>query len=183
MYITINNIIDEKAIDLSYPISSGKEACRAPQAEAAVIIMLSDNVQYLLKESMKIRLKTGEDVALKEGVYTDKELNAIIGLELKSGVESRDYVSRTNKLENVTEMAIRLEELDNSDNLEDGRPSNTLFTYYVTGPECSTHFEPHTPQYKKLKNGMTTSLTLRVMDQAGNIITNGPGTTVVFHIR
>ena len=129
---------------------------------------------------MKIRLKTGEDVALKKGVYMDKELNAIIGLELKSGIESRDYVLRTNELENVTEMTISMEELDNSDNLEDGRPSNTLFTYYVTGPEYSI---TRTPQYKKLKYGTITSLTLRITDQAGSIITNGLGTTVVLHIR
>ena len=88
-----------------------------------------------------------------------------------------------NKLENVTEMAISLEELDNSDNLEDGRPSNTLFTYYVTGPEYTTCFEPHIPQYKKLKNGEFSSLTLKITDQNNNIITNGPGTTVVLHIR
>ena len=80
-------------------------------------------------------------------------------------------------------MTISLNELDNSDNLKDGRPSNTLFTYYVTGPEYSMHFEPCTPQYKKLKNGMITSLTLKIMDQAGNIITYGPGTTVVLHIK
>ena len=145
--------------------------------------MLSNNVQYLLKESMKIRLKTGKDMALKEGVYTDKELNAIIGPELKSGIESCDYVLRTNKLENVKEMAISLEELDNSNDLEDGRHSNALFTYYVTGPEYSTHFEPHTPQYKKLKNGTITYLTLKITDQNGSIITNGLGTTVGLHIR
>ena len=37
------------------------------------------------------------------------------------------------------------------------------------------HFEPHTPQYKKLKNGTITSLTLKITDQAGNIIADGPG--------
>ena len=184
MYIMINNVIGKKTIDLYYPIISGREDPEGPRSmEIAVITMLSDNVQYLLKESMKIRLKTGEDMVLKKGVYTNKELNAIIGPELKLGIESRDYVLRTNKFENVTEVAISLEELDNSDNLEDGRPSNTLFTYYVTGPEYSMHFEPHTPQYKKLKSGTTTSLTLKIMDQAGNIITNGSGTTVVLHIR
>ena len=52
----------------------------------------------------------------------------------------------------------------------------------ITGPEYSTCFKPLTPQYKKLKNGMITSLTLKIMDQAGNI-TNGPGTTVVLHIH
>ena len=91
----------------------------------------------------------------------DKEPNAIIGPELKSGIESREYILRTNKLEKVMKMAISLDELDNSDNLEDCRPSNTLFTYYVTGPEYSTHFEPVTPQYET-KNGMITSLTLRI---------------------
>ena len=56
-------------------------------------------------------------------------------------------------------------------------------TYYVTGPEYSTHFKPHTPQYKKLKNGMITSQTLKIMDQANNIITDGPRMTVVLHIK
>ena len=50
-------------------------------------------------------------------------------------------------------MIFNLDKLDNTDNLEDGRPSNTLFTYYVTGSEDFVHFEPETPQYKKLKIG------------------------------
>ena len=45
------------------------------------------------------------------------------------------------------------------------------------------HFEPQTPQYRKLKNGEFTSLTLRIMNQAGNIITDGPQVTVVLHIK
>ena len=80
-------------------------------------------------------------------------------------------------------MVISLNELNNSNNLEDDRPSNTLFTYYVTGPEYSTHFEPCTPQYKALKNDMITSLTMKIMDQANNIIADGPQVTVVLHIR
>ena len=86
-------------------------------------------------------------------------------------------------LDNGTKMAISLNELDNSDNLEDGRPSNTLFTYYVTAPKYFTRFEPRTPQYKKLENGTITSLTLKIMDQADNTITDGPGMTVVLHIK
>ena len=41
MYITINNVIGEKRIDLSYPIKNFDSS-----KEVAVIIMLSDNVQY-----------------------------------------------------------------------------------------------------------------------------------------
>ena len=114
----------------------------------------------------------------------DRELSSLIGMELKSQMlDSRNDVLRTNKLEKVTKMAIGLEELNHSNNQEDGRPSNTLFRYYVTGPEYSMHFKPLTPQYKKLKNGTITSLTLKIMDQNNNIITAGPGTTVVLHIQ
>ena len=80
-------------------------------------------------------------------------------------------------------MAISLNELNNSDNLEDGRPSNTLFTYYVTSLEYYPCFEPSNPHYMKLKYGEIVSLTLKITDQNSNIINIGPGTTVVLHIR
>ena len=175
MYIMINNIIGSKRIDLSYPICSGRKI--------AVVSMLSNNVQYWLQGPMKILLKMGKETMLTKRVYTDKELNAILGLELKLQMVSRDDVLRNNKLEKVMKMTISLNELDNSDNLEDGLPSSTLFTYYVTSPEYSMCFEPVTPQYKKLRHGEIVSLTLKITDQNGNIIANGPGTTVVLHIQ
>ena len=55
-------------------------------------------------------------------------------------------------------------------------------TYHVTSNEDFTRFEPCTPQYKALKNDTITSLMLKIMDQAGNIITDGPQVTVVLHI-
>ena len=87
-----------------------------------------------------------------------------------------------NKLAKVIDMIFNLNELDNSSNLKDGRPGDALFTYYVSSSEDFMRFEPQTPQYKKLKNGEIVSLTLRITDQAGNVITDGPGTTVVLHI-
>ena len=146
--------------------------------------MLSNNVQYWLQGSIEVLLKTGKKIVLNKGVYMDRELNLLIGTELKlQMLDSHNDVLRTNKLEKVMKMVISLNELDNSDKLEDGLPSNTLFTYYVTGSEYSTHFEPVTPQYKKLKNDMLNSLTLKITDQNSNIITNGPGMTVVLHIQ
>ena len=176
MYITINDIIGKKTSDPSHPICSNREI--------AVVSMLSNNVQYWLQGSIEVLLKTGKKIVLNEGVYTDRELNSLIGLEMKSQMlDSRNDVLRTNKLEKVTKMAISLNELDNSDNLKDGQPSNTLLTYYVTGPEYSTCFEQVTSQYEKLKISMINSLTLKITDQNNNIITNGPGTTVVLHIQ
>ena len=82
-----------------------------------------------------------------------------------------------------TEMIINLDELNNSINLKDGRPSNELLTYHMTDDKDFTHFEPQNPQYKKLKNGEFTSLNLRITDQNNNIITDGLQVTVVLHVN
>ena len=95
--------------------------------------------------------------------------------------EVDDQVTKTNKLKGITEITLNLDELNNSDNLKDGRPSNSFLTYHVTSNEDFTRFEPQNPQYKKLKNGEFTSLTLRITDQ-NNVITDGPQVTVVLHI-
>ena len=92
-------------------------------------------------------------------------------------------ISKINKLSKVIDMIFNLNELDNSGNLKDGRPSDDIFTYYVSSSKDFTHFEPQTPQYKKLKNGEIVSLTLRITDQNNNVIIDGLGTTVVLHIR
>ena len=176
MYIMINDIIGEKTIDLSYPMY--------PEKEIAVVSMFSNNSQILFQKSMEVLLYTGKKIVLNKGVYTDKELDSLIGTELKSQMpDSRDDVLRTNKLKKITKVVISLNQLNNSDNLEDGRPSNTLFTYYVTSLERYTSFEPRNPHYMKLKYSEIVSLTLKMMDQNNNIINNGPGTTVVLHIR
>ena len=180
MYITINDVIGEKMIDLSYPVHS----TTGQGKDIAVVSMHISNSQILLHRSIEVLSVTGKKIVLNKGVYTDKELNSLIGTELKSQMlDSRNDILRTNKLEKVTKMIISLNELNNSDNLEDGRPSNVLFTYYVTGSERYTCFEPQTSQYKVLKYGKIVSLTLRIMDQNNNIITNGLETTVVLHIR
>ena len=75
------------------------------------------------------------------------------------------------------------DELNNSNNLKDGRPSNELLTYHVTDDKDFTRFEPQTPQYRKLKSGEFTSLNLRITDQNNNVITDGSQVTVVLHIR
>ena len=94
----------------------------------------------------------------------------------------KNYVNKKSKLDDITEMVISLNELDNNNNLEDGRPSSTLFMYYVIDPKDFMNFGPVTPQYKKLKNGELTSLNLKITDQAGDIIAK-PRTTLVLHIQ
>ena len=176
VYITINDIIGKKTIDLSYPIHSKKEI--------AVVSIHSNNSQILLCRSIEVLLKTSKKTVLNKGVYMDKELNSLIGTELKSQMlDSHNNILRTNKLVNGTKISISLNELNNSNNLEDGKPSNVLFTHYVTSSECYMLFEPQSSQYKNLKNDTITSLTLAITDQNNDIITDGPEVTVVLHIR
>ena len=138
MYIMINDIKGEKTIDLSYPIHSKKEI--------AVVSMHIINSQILSRRSIEFLLKTGKKIVLNKGVYMDKELNSLIGMELKSQMlDSHNDIQRTNKLVNGTKITISLNKLINSDNLEDGKPSNVLFTYFVTSPEYFMHFEPSIP--------------------------------------
>ena len=176
----INNVKGEKRIDLSYSIQnfdSGKEI--------AVIRMLSDNVKY---EILKLRAVmdpiSDAKKMIPKGAYGGRELISMPeGIVELNQFEVDDQVTKTNKLKGITEITLNLNELNNSDNLKDGRPSNELLTYHVTDDKYFTRFEPQTPQYRKLKNGEFTSLNLRIMDQNNNFITDGPQVSVVFHIR
>ena len=179
MYITINNIKGEKRIDLSYSIQnfdSGKEI--------AVIRMLSDNVKYeIVKLRSVIDPISDSKKLISSGTYAGRELLSMLeGIIELNQFEVDDQVIKTNKLKGITEITHNLDELNNSDNLKDGRPSNELLTYHVTDDKDFMP-KPQTPQYRKLKNGKFTSLNLRITDQNNNVITDGPQVTVVLHIR
>ena len=178
MFITINDIIGEKTIYLSYPIRNFDSS-----KEIAVVSMFSDNIQYEMTKPLGLKLVDGSEKQIVKKAYTIREIDALVERKLLLTYLSNDSrIIKTNKLAKVTDMIFNLNELDNSDNLEGGKPSNTLCTYYMFGSQDYTHFEPKVPQYKKLKNGEIVSLTLKITDQNGNVTTNGPGTTVVLHI-
>ena len=111
--------------------------------------MLSDNVQYWLQGSTEVLLKTGKKIMLNKGVYMDKELNSLIGMELKSQMlDSRNDVLRTNKLEKVMKMVISLNKLDNSIT---SKMENLAMPYLHIMVLYILHISnPQTPQYKKL---------------------------------
>ena len=117
-------------------------------------------------------------------MFTDRELNASLGRKLiATPLEANDNIIKTDKLANVMEVVRSLEELNNTNNLEDRRLSNVLLRYHMTGSQEFTSFEPVAPQYKRLKNREFDSLTLRIMNQRDNGITDGSRMTIVLHIR
>ena len=178
MYITIDNIKGEKRIDLSYSTQNfdfGKEI--------TVIRMLSNNVQYKILKLHSV-MDSDSKKLIPSGTYASREfLSMLEGIVELNQFEVDDQVTKMNKLKGITEITLNLDELNNSDNLKDRRPSNELVTYYMTDDKDFMHFEPQNPQYKNLKNEEFTSLTLKITDQNNNVITDGPQVTVVLHIR
>ena len=180
MYMTINNMKGEKRVDLSYSIQNFDS-----DKEIAVIRMLSDNAKYeILKLRSVMDSISDRKKMIPNGTYASRELlSTLEGIIELNQFEADNQVIKKNKLKGITEITLNLDELNNSDNLEDGKPSNSLLTYHVTSNEDFTCFEPQSPQYRKLKNGEFTSLTLRITDQNNNVITDGPQVIVVLHVR
>ena len=51
MYVTIDDVIGEKTIDLFYPIQNFNSS-----KEVAVVSMFSDNIQYKVTETFNLKL-------------------------------------------------------------------------------------------------------------------------------
>ena len=116
--------------------------------------MLSDNVKYeILKLRSVMDPISDSKQLIPSGTYAGRKLLSMLeGMVELNQFEVDDQVIKMNKLKGIMEMIINLDELNNSDNLKDGRPSNELLTYHVTDDKDFMHFEPQTPQYRKLKN-------------------------------
>ena len=138
MYRTINDIKGDKRTDLSYPIKN------FDFAEIAVVSLFSDNVQYqILKLHSVMDAISDTKKMIPSGTYAGRELLSMLeGMVELNRFLVDDQVIKMNKLKGITQMIIKLNELDNSDNLEDGRPSDTLLMHHMTFNEHFTSFEP-----------------------------------------
>ena len=121
-----------------------------------------------MTKPLKLKLADGSEKEVLSKTYMSRELNAFVeGKHIISDLNKDPQIIKSNKLAKVTDMSFKLDELDNRDNLEDGHPSNTLFTYYIPGSEDFTRFEPQTPRYKKLKYGEIVHTTLHTSLDVG----------------
>ena len=68
MYITINDIIGSKTINLSYSIRNFSSS-----KEIAVISMLSKNTQYEMTKPLKLTLVDGSEKEVLSKTYTSRE--------------------------------------------------------------------------------------------------------------
>ena len=119
MYITINDVIGEKMIDLSYLIRNFGFS-----KEIAVISMLSKNTQYEMTKPLKLKLVDDSEKKVISKTYMSRELNTFVeGKHIISDLNNNPQIIKTNKLAKVTNMNLKLDELDNTNNLEDGPPA------------------------------------------------------------
>ena len=122
--------------------------------EIAVIRMLSDNVKYkILKLCSVMDPISDTKKMIPKGAHAGRELISMLeGIIELNQFEVDDQVTKMNKLKSITEITLNLNELNNSDNLKDGRPSNELLTYHVTDDKDFTCFEPNPNNTKNLEN-------------------------------
>ena len=115
--------------------------------------MLSDNVKY---EIMKLRAVMDPISNTKKMIpsrtYAGRELLSIVEgmVELNQFVVD-DQVIKKNKLKGIMEITLNLNELTNSDKLEDGHPSNALFAYHMGAHKDFTRLKPLPHSTRNLK--------------------------------
>ena len=103
---------------------------------------------FILQARHKLDQFSQQNTHCRTAILQNSSLSAPTFLERKFILTNLDEDSRAikmDKLAKITDMIFILDELDNTDNLEDGRPSNTLFTYHVAGSTNFLNLEPTTP--------------------------------------
>lgn len=179
MFITIKSIKGEKTIHLLYPITGGSK-------EIAIVSIFQDNVTYEFgSDTVSVGAAKGDKVVPKQ-IYTSRELQGFLSgnVGLNSHLLQTKAIKKSNKLGALTEMNFCLNELNNSDNLIDGQPSNLLSSLNRSDYGDTILFEPRNLiKIIKLRNGIIDSLTLSITDQNGELVTDSLGTNVVLHVR
>ena len=98
MYITIGDVIGEKTIDMSYPIRG---------TEVAVVGLFSDNIQYEFTSPRTAELGSWNK-QIEAKTYTRRELiDHVEGKIEITQFDKNPRISRTNKLEGITEIVLR----------------------------------------------------------------------------
>ena len=92
-----------------------------------------------MTKPLKLKLVDGSEKEVLSKTYMSRELNAFVeGKHIISDLDNDPQIIKTNKLAKVTNMSFKFDELDNSNNLEDG-------PYYMPGSEDFMCFKPQTP--------------------------------------
>ena len=104
--------------------------------EVAIISMSSGDAQCQIRKPLKVLLVMNQERELPKQVFTDRVLNTSVGRKLiTASLDANDNTVKTDKLKYIIEVVLSLDELDNTDNLEDRRLSSISLRHHVTGSE------------------------------------------------
>ena len=78
MYIIIDNVIDKKRINLSYPIKNFDSS-----KDVAIVSLFSDNIQYEFTKNWKVELKSGNKDVMEGTIYVRRELADFLREEIE----------------------------------------------------------------------------------------------------
>ena len=77
-----------------------------------------------MTKPLKLKLVDGSEKKALSKTYTSKELNTFVERKHTiSDLDNNPQIIKTNILAKVTNMSLKLDELDNSNNVKDGHPS------------------------------------------------------------
>ena len=115
----------KKRINLAYLVQN-LDSSRV----VAIVSMFSDNVQYRIKEPLNVLQITNEEKQLTKGTFRGRGLKVLIRRKvITTPLDNNENIVKMNKfflLAGSTEMVPTLDELNNTDNLEDGKLSNVI---------------------------------------------------------
>ena len=116
--------------------------------------MLSDNIQYNIVKLRSVMDPISDTKKLiPSRTYAGRELLSMLeGMAELNKFLVDDQVIKMNNLKGITEIILNLDELGNTNNLEDGRPSNALLMHHVTSNEDFKSFEPHSTRNLKTES-------------------------------
>ena len=199
MFITIDDIKNE--IVLINPIDNRNGNKKVGLIRAYFVYSF-----YNVEKDEKIHLKNGEPLPVKKGCYTIKDIENVSSGKVKyDSLTGKSVIDPTisrfgpymNKILGISNgnyidtllskkmFSFKINKLSTTDNIFNGKPSDVLYTGYLSTDisfGVIVYFEPKSIQYKKLANGFIDQLKVSLVDGDGNEILSNFKISIVLHI-
>ena len=199
MHITADDIKNE--ISLYYPIDNRNGNKKVGLIRAYFVYSF-----YNVEKDEKIHLKNGEQLTVKRGCYTMKDIEKVSSNKVKyNSLTGKTVIDPTitrfgpymNKIlgignGNYLDMLLskktfsfKINKLSTTDNIFNGKPCDVLYTGYINKVMSFgviIYFETKNNQYKKLVNGVIDQLKVSLINGDGNEILSNFKISIVLHI-
>ena len=199
MYITADDIKNE--ISFYYPIDNRNGNKKVGLIRAYFVYSF-----YNVEKDEKIHLKNGEQLPVKKGCYTRKDIEKVSSGKVKYdsltgksvidasisqfgpymnkilGISNGNYIDT---LLSKKMFSFKINKLSTTDNILNSKPCDILYTGYLNKDISFgdiVYFEPTNVQYKKLVNGVINQLKVSLVDGDGNEISSNFKISIVLHV-